>query len=197
MAVSFTDQEKTSIIKALRQAAGRRAATVGFRKTTVDELARDAGISKGAFYKFYPSKEHLFLDMLEEWRRGIYARAEAALAQCTALPPRRRAAAVFKAAWRAILEQPMAQLRREELPLLLRKIPDDANLVRHYESEDAFISALIDKTRVRLAVTPGVACEALKLLMLTVITVPQCGADYDAAMDQLIDGLCGQIILPD
>ena len=51
-----------------------------------------------------------------------------------------------------------AQLRRDELPLLLRKIPDDANLARRYESEDAFISALIAKTRVRLAVA-DIACE--------------------------------------
>lgn len=39
---------------------------VGMRQTTVDQLVEAAGISKGAFYKFYSSKEMLFLDLLED-----------------------------------------------------------------------------------------------------------------------------------
>jgi AcrR family transcriptional regulator len=38
----------------------------GIRKTNVEELTEAAGISKGAFYSFYPSKEELFMDILEE-----------------------------------------------------------------------------------------------------------------------------------
>ena len=72
MAVSFTDKERAGIVASLRRAAGRCAASVGMKKTTVDELAVEAGISKGAFYKFYESKEHLFLDMLEQWYQSIY-----------------------------------------------------------------------------------------------------------------------------
>ena len=45
MAVSFSEKEKTGIITALRLAAGRHAASVGMRKTTVDELAAEAGIT--------------------------------------------------------------------------------------------------------------------------------------------------------
>ena len=100
MAVSFTPKERQGIIEALRGAANKSAATVGMRKTTVDDLALQAGISKGAFYKFYPSKEHLFLDMLEQWYLQIYDSASQALAQCQHLPPHRRAAQVLKAAWR-------------------------------------------------------------------------------------------------
>ena len=72
MAVSFTPKERHGIVNALREAARKNAASVGMRKTTVDELAEEAGISKGAFYKFYQSKEHLFLDMLEQWYQQIY-----------------------------------------------------------------------------------------------------------------------------
>jgi len=39
---------------------------VGLKKTTVDDLVKSAGIAKGSFYKFFPSKEILYLEILEE-----------------------------------------------------------------------------------------------------------------------------------
>src|SRR4051812_10178638 len=45
--------------------AGReRFARYGLRKTSVEELARAAGVSKGAFYLFYDSKEELYFDVM-------------------------------------------------------------------------------------------------------------------------------------
>ena len=40
-------------------------ATHGFERATVDEIVRDAGFSKGAFYVHFESKEDLFWAMLE------------------------------------------------------------------------------------------------------------------------------------
>ena len=46
-------------------AAGRELfARYGLRKTTVEELARAAGIAKGTFYLFFPSKEALYAEVL-------------------------------------------------------------------------------------------------------------------------------------
>ena len=52
MAVGFTTKERESITEALLRAAGRHAALSGMKKTSVDELCAEAGISKGAFYSF-------------------------------------------------------------------------------------------------------------------------------------------------
>lgn len=38
----------------------------GFERATVDEMVREAGFSKGAFYVHFESKEDLFWQMLEE-----------------------------------------------------------------------------------------------------------------------------------
>lgn len=196
MAVSFTEKEKTGIVNALRQAAGRRAATAGFRKITVDELARDAGISKGAFYKFYTSKEHLFLDVLEQWHRSLFRQAESVLARDGALPPRQRAAEVLKSTWRAMREQPIVRLRQDEVPAMLRKLPD-ALLEGHYQSEDEFITTLIRRANVRPTVSESLLCAAIKMLLLTLMVAPQIGVSYEPAMDRLIDGLCTQMIQAD
>lgn len=38
----------------------------GLRKTSIDEIVEAAGISKGSFYAFFPSKEVLFFRILEQ-----------------------------------------------------------------------------------------------------------------------------------
>lgn len=63
----FTEQERT-IIRAKLLDAGRAAlATGGVRKTSVDDLVAAVGISKGAFYLFFDSKEELFLTIIGQF----------------------------------------------------------------------------------------------------------------------------------
>jgi len=47
------------------EAAGRLTTRYGFDKTTVDEIAREAGVSKGAIYLVWPGKEELFDALIE------------------------------------------------------------------------------------------------------------------------------------
>ena len=64
MARSFTEREKENIKKSLRDACKQSWTKYGYKKTSVDDLCRQAGISKGAFYLFFESKEALFCDVL-------------------------------------------------------------------------------------------------------------------------------------
>jgi AcrR family transcriptional regulator len=50
----------------LLEAAGKVFACRGLEKATVDEVAGEAGYTKGAFYANFKSKEELFLAMLDE-----------------------------------------------------------------------------------------------------------------------------------
>jgi AcrR family transcriptional regulator len=47
-------------------AAGEAFAERGMQEVSIDEVARRAGFTKGAFYANFPSKEHLFLAMLDD-----------------------------------------------------------------------------------------------------------------------------------
>ncbi len=196
MAVSFNPKERRTIIETLRRAAGKSAATVGMRKTTVDMLAAEAGISKGAFYKFYPSKEHLFLDVLEQWYLKIYDSAEQALAKCLQLPPHRRAAEVLKAAWRIMRTQPLVRFVQEEYPLLARKLPE-GSITENYRSVDAFIHSIIKSSRVSLKVSADEACAVVKILVLSLLTADEVGERFDQALDGLVDGACELMIRDD
>lgn len=64
MARSFTERERENIKRNLLEAGKESWTRYGCKKTSVDELCRQAGISKGAFYLFFESKEALFCEIL-------------------------------------------------------------------------------------------------------------------------------------
>jgi len=65
MPKAFSEHEKETIRLQLREKGIKLFEKQGLKKTSVDELAQAAGISKGAFYLFYESKEELFMEILE------------------------------------------------------------------------------------------------------------------------------------
>jgi AcrR family transcriptional regulator len=71
----FSEHERAEIADRLLGAARARFATQGLRKTSVDELAADARISKGSFYAFHASKEELFLAVYARWAHEMRAQA--------------------------------------------------------------------------------------------------------------------------
>ena len=80
MATAFGVAERTEIRSSLRRAAWQHACLEGMKYTSIDRLCAEAGISKGAFYHFYESKELLFLEVLSLWHRQIFAKVEAFMA---------------------------------------------------------------------------------------------------------------------
>ena len=49
------------------QAAVRRFSSAGYDAASVDDICVEAGVSKGAFYHHFESKQTLFLSLLEDW----------------------------------------------------------------------------------------------------------------------------------
>jgi AcrR family transcriptional regulator len=68
MPVSRTPQRerRARTRAALLRAAGRVFAEEGFHQATLEAVAAEAGVSKGALYHYFPSKEQLFLALLED-----------------------------------------------------------------------------------------------------------------------------------
>jgi AcrR family transcriptional regulator len=63
---AFSEHEKEVIRSQMREKGKKLFEKQGLKKTSVDELTEAVGISKGAFYLFYESKEELFMEILEE-----------------------------------------------------------------------------------------------------------------------------------
>ena len=70
----FTDQERATIQSALLSHGRALMEAHGLRKISVEELTAAAGISKGAFYLFFASKEELFFEVLQQYEAEVRAR---------------------------------------------------------------------------------------------------------------------------
>ena len=62
-----SEETKTRILEsAIKLFSGH-----GYNKASVDDICREAGISKGAFYHHFESKQALFLAVLDGWLKTI------------------------------------------------------------------------------------------------------------------------------
>lgn len=193
MATAFTQRERERIRESLLDAALKSAACAGMRQATVDGLAREAGISKGAFYRFYPSKEHLYLSMLERMHEEMYGSAEKVLEDRQDLSIRDRTMQAILEVCRVAERYDLIPFIREEVPLLLRRLPDE--VVRaHYTSDDERIKRLILKAGVRLSTSLETACITVRVLLMSLSFRRDVGAGFDEAMRLMVEGACERVL---
>lgn len=67
----ITEAARTERRQNIIEAAWRCAARKRFADLTVDEVCTEAGVSKGAFYGYFDSKQSLLLALLEEDAAGL------------------------------------------------------------------------------------------------------------------------------
>lgn len=63
---SLRQRRKEETYQRLLESGQRVMARKGYARATVDEIARDAGCTKGAFYFHFASKEDMFMALLEK-----------------------------------------------------------------------------------------------------------------------------------
>ena len=68
-----SEETRTKII----EAAIKLFSNNGYNKASVDDICAEAGVSKGAFYHHFPSKQAVFIALLEGWLKTIDAGLEA------------------------------------------------------------------------------------------------------------------------
>jgi AcrR family transcriptional regulator len=64
---AFNEVEREKIRERLLAAGKKSINRSGVRLLVVDDIAREAGISKGSFYSFFPSREDFILSVFEAW----------------------------------------------------------------------------------------------------------------------------------
>lgn len=70
--MSLRDEKKIETKNRIFEAAGRLFKEHGFENTTVDEIAKEAGIAKGTFFNYFPTKEALLMYFGEQKDELIY-----------------------------------------------------------------------------------------------------------------------------
>ena len=102
MAQPFSPEQRDAIRARLLESARQHIVSDGVKKTSLDMLTSDAGISKSSFYKFYDSKEQLFLTIAAEWESQVISCAQKALENAAGQSDQERAAAMVCSAFETI-----------------------------------------------------------------------------------------------
>ena len=192
MALAFTKEQEKEIVSRLKKAAREGIAKAGMRKTTVDTLVQAAGISKGAFYKFYTSKELLFFELLEDLHTEVYTIAAGVLVENAALPPVERTAKAVLAACRIMGESKLLAFAALEATDLLRSIPHEV-LEEHDHSDEVHIRALLEEAGLKPEGGMELAAATVRGLMLTLSLQPEIGSLYPQVLETLVYGSCARL----
>jgi AcrR family transcriptional regulator len=198
MPKGFSERERTIIRAKLREKGGELFGIYGVRKTNVEELARAAGISKGAFYLFYESKEELFFELLEEVEAGYQAAILKQIVEDQA-PPRQRMKALLHKALSARQDNALlAWLSQDENEYLFRKLPEE-RLQAHLRSDAEFAVEFVAAWRqagVTIACEPQMVSSLIRALFLMSLHEDDIGADMYAKVIDTYAELLANYLVP-
>lgn len=197
MPKAFSEHEKEAIRAQLFEKGKKLFEKQGVKKTSVAELAQAAGISKGAFYLFYESKEELFMEILEgletDFRRRIFD---------FSIRPKRNAqkllAKLLKDALLTWDEYPLLKnFDLTEYEYLARKLPVE-RVQAHARRDDEFVDAFIKRIKrdgMPVKVSPRIVSNLMKSLFFVGLHREDLGTEaYQESMEILADLVARYII---
>lgn len=137
----FNEQERETISHTLMSEGEKLFSNYGLRKVTVDDLAEVANISKGSFYAFFQSKEHLFIEINFKLQSKLFDEVENELRKKENLPKDELLVLGIKLLLHGFLHHPiLTNLESNTWEYLRRKLPTEV-----FEKHTLDDSKIIDK----------------------------------------------------
>ena len=193
MAQPFTQEQRSAISRQLFDSACRFALTPGVRKTSLEMLTGEAGISKSSFYKFYESKEVLFLRVAAHWETTALSRATQALERSAGRSDKERAADFVFTAFETIRQLGIERFLREDLPALRDALPEDAAR-RHCMDSAANIFAMLRQAHIRFTAPDTTVLSVIQLMYLSILSSAEIGDSFFPALRELVASACNHLV---
>lgn len=198
MPKGFTGREKELIRARLVERGRECLATYGIRRTSVEDLTGAAGISKGAFYLFFDSKEQLFFEIIGQFEDEYHAALLGERPQ-TGESHRafvRRFLSKAFSLWRSSLL--FTHFDRAEYEHLLRKLPEE-QFQAGLQRDEAFIIELLAQWRTAGIVVgddPRLMVNLMRALFVVQVHAGEFDQEYyPALIDLLIDLVAGYLVV--
>jgi AcrR family transcriptional regulator len=190
---AFTDTERSAIRERLIATGQSLFARRGIRATTVEQLAREAGISKGAFYFFYPSKEALFFAIVEQVEEEIQSRL---LDQVTQ-NPRDALRLLLRFSLSARDENPLFDVATsEEAVAVMRTMSaeEQEQFLRRDIEMTTTLAKRLDAAGVEVAASPALLAGLLRALVFVGMHREDIGIEVAPAVeDFLVETIAGAL----
>lgn len=190
MPKGFSEQEKNSIREKLIDACKENWEKYGYKKTNIDELCSKSGISKGAFYLFFESKELLFLETLSTIQKNLYALIE------TILLKEQNKYGVAKALKAVYAEYDKSSFLYDtsstDFTSFINKLSDD-------EKQNIFFDSLkgakqmIDKPFLKLRISEEKALSVMESLLFIIIGKDKLVCNHFEVFEFMLDNLINEI----
>ena len=193
MALPFTDEQREAIRRKLFESAQRHALSTGVKKTSLDALTADAGISKSSFYKFYESKEQLFLEVASTWENQILSSAHRTLSGDESLSSKERAARFVFAVFETIHQLGIMRFLREDLLYLNEFLPKDEARAHCLTSARGIFDAL-RTARIRFTAPDEIVLSVIQLMYLSILSIGDIGENFFPALQTLVQSACDRLV---
>lgn len=198
---AFREDERARIEARLLETGRALFERQGLRKTNVAELARAAGIGKGSFYLFYPTKEALFMAISDRFE------AEVKAGFVRELEALRRSGADARALLRRYFELHFEVFERHpflalitdpaEVEALVRKIGPE-RFAAERDKDAAFFTELVCGWQAEGLIDPEVDARAVAALSRGILALIQGRElvgedDWDPMVELMIDALAERL----
>ena len=193
MALPFTDEQRLLIRNRLLQSAQRHAISDGVQKTSLDTLTSEAGISKSSFYKFYESKEMLFLEVAASWEDHILSSALRTLSSDQQLTNKERAARFVYAVFETIHHLGIARFLREDLQYLNAFLPREEARAHCLTSAKGIFDTLRE-ARIRFTESEETVLAVIQLMYLSILSISDIGESFFPALQMLVHSACDRLV---
>ena len=197
MATAFTSEEKEVIRKKLHKVAKECLQRYGVKKTTVDQMAAMADISKGSFYNFYSSKEMLFFAVLEEYQIDVMDRLTEQLGMEAKIDTNRLVQLLYDFYQDFRYSFMYTIFKNHEMELLVRKLPKEA-ITNHHLIDDRMVKKIVSRINIRENVSVEIVSALFRTIAMTILHIEEIGEEqFDIALKFVIQGIVEQITKED
>ncbi len=188
----FSEQEKEIINKKLLLEGERLFTMYGLKKVTVDDLVAAVNISKGSFYAFYPSKEHLYIEINFRLQDKIFLEIKEAI--CSMQFPNQTALTkeVIMRALNGFISSPiLSQFDFTIMDYLQRKLPEE--IFDNHVRSDIRLFEMLEELGVKFVLPHSVIVKSL-YSVLACLDQYKTDKDFSMIQNLLIDGIVDQSI---
>ena len=197
MATAFTSEEKEVIRKKLHKVAKECLQRYGVKKTTVDQMAAMADISKGSFYNFYSSKEMLFFAVLEEYQIDVMDRLTEQLGMEAKIDTNRLVQLLYDFYQDFRYSFMYTIFKNHEMELLIRKLPKEA-ITNHHLIDDRMVKKIVSRINIRENVSVEIVSALFRTIAMTILHIEEIGEEqFDITLKLVIQGIVEQITKED
>ena len=197
MATAFTSEEKEVIRKKLHKVAKECLQRYGVKKTTVDQMAAMADISKGSFYNFYSSKEMLFFTVLEEYQIDVMNRLTEQLGMETKIDTNRLVELLYDFYQDFRYSFMYTIFKNHEMELLIRKLPKEV-ITNHHLIDDRMVKKIVSRINIRENISVEIVSALFRTIAMTILHIEEIGEEqFDTTLKLVIQGVVEQITKED